>query len=300
MNSYQIATAEQPYFSDATIFANSASLTRAFVMQDYEIGMHAQEFFEINIITRGHGIHYIEHNLLPAECGDVFILPPNIQHGYTGGAGFNVAHLLISNQFMKKYLSELQTLPAFYLLFNAEPLIRQTNKQPLFLSLSGEDFEKTKTIFQQINQLTEIHSAATFIQSNALSIILISILCSSYAEQFNTTDILKEDEAFMQALAFIHERFDEKINISTLASIAKLSRSSFIRRFHEVCHMPPATYLRKVRIDAAAHMLTNTNLSISEIALRVGFYDTSHFVRSFIRDKNCSPNQYRKKVDVLC
>ena len=58
-------------------------------MKDYEIGMHEQEFYEINLITKGEGMHYIDDSRIKAEVGDVFIIPPKISHGYLGGKDFD-------------------------------------------------------------------------------------------------------------------------------------------------------------------------------------------------------------------
>jgi len=106
------------YYKSERIFKSEVDLIHTFVMKNYEIGMHMQDFFEINIITRGEGKHYIEDKCIPASLGDVFIIPPNVSHGYTGGEGFDSFHVLINDKFIKKYISDLQILPSFFTIFS--------------------------------------------------------------------------------------------------------------------------------------------------------------------------------------
>ena len=84
------------YYTHSDFFNHSSDLVHAFLMKDYDIGMHEQEFFEINIISRGSGFHYINNNAINANEGDVFIIPPKISHGYVGGEGFDVFHVIMS------------------------------------------------------------------------------------------------------------------------------------------------------------------------------------------------------------
>ena len=56
--------------------------------------MHEQDFYEINIIVKGTGMHYINDNKVLAKVGDVFILPPRVPRGYYDNEGFDVYHLL--------------------------------------------------------------------------------------------------------------------------------------------------------------------------------------------------------------
>ena len=75
----------------------------------------------------------------------------------------------------------------------------------------------------------------------------------------------------------IHERYYDKLTIADLAKATKLSRSLFIKKFKQICGLPPLEYITVKRIEAAEQMLLNTNLSIMDIAIKCGFYDSSHF-----------------------
>ena len=56
----------------------------------------------------------------------------------------------------------------------------------------------------------------------------------------------------------------------------------------------PYEYLLRVRITAARTLLESTDRTIADIACETGFYDHSHFTRTFKRLIGASPGQYRK------
>ena len=95
-------------------------------------------------------------------------------------------------------------------------------------------------------------------------------------------------------IEYIHKNFNQPIELSDLAQEAKLSVSQFVRRFSEVFNQSPIRFLIHYRVYQASHMLVKRDYSISEIALKVGFYDHSHFSKEFKKIFTMSPGSYRK------
>ena len=77
------------YYTDAFEPSNRG-LIQSFIHFNYNIGMHTHDFWELNIVLNGTGGHYIGKNRFEIKAGDVFIIPPNIQHGYFNLSGLNV------------------------------------------------------------------------------------------------------------------------------------------------------------------------------------------------------------------
>ena len=296
MNFLKLGNHNHYYYTHSEFFINSYDLVHAFLMADYHIGMHQQEFFEINIISRGKGTHYINNNLVEANEGDVFIIPPHISHGYDGGKGFDVFHLILNDAFMHKYTADLQQLPYFYKLFGVEPLMRGKTAYPLHLTLSIEELNSTLDILSKITRYTNhANTTESLIRSN-LAMASIALLCNAYAINNPNSDISQSEEhALMDSISYIHERYYEKITIETLMQIAHMSRTSYIKKFKDICKMSPAAYITKIRIESAAVMLLNTSLSVSEIAYKTGFYDSSHLTKSFESYYFMTPIEYKKK-----
>lgn len=83
------------------------------------------------------------------------------------------------------------------------------------------------------------------------------------------------------------------LGTALLAQKAALSVSQFNRQFRKRFHSTPRAYLANVRLNAACHFLVTTELSMSEIANRTGFYDQSHFTNQFVKVYGTPPSKYR-------
>lgn len=289
-----------PYFTNEDDFPKPLMIVNGFSFKDTLVGMHAQEFTEINIVLGGSGVHYIKNRRLSAKTGDVFFILPDYTHGYMGDQDFEVYNVTIHKRFIDKYLTDLQALPAFSILFQAEPLLRTSNAAPLHLTLSEQQLSSLYFLLQEIKQHSCPDTYTEALICNNLVVVLIARLCAHYVENVGNQDHKKQkgDKAFLNALSLIHENYRDNISVDDLAEVAHLSRSALVRRFHEVCNMSPHKYLIKRRIEAATHYLENTDLPLAEIAENAGFYDTAHFTRIFKAATGVSPVSYRKNVHI--
>ena len=80
-----------------------------------------------------------------------------------------------------------------------------------------------------------------------------------------------------------------------MAKACGLSLSAFERHFKKSFHLTPIQYLNRYRIQQACSALSQSDEPISAIAMDCGFYDQSHFTRSFLRVLHTTPAAYRKR-----
>ena len=94
-------------------------------------------------------------------------------------------------------------------------------------------------------------------------------------------------------LSYINSHYAEKISLKAIADSASISERECIRCFKKYMNLTPFKYLLEYRIDIAANLLLNSDLSITEIALQSGF-DTSSYVSKTCKEfMQCSPKSYR-------
>lgn len=98
---------------------------------------------------------------------------------------------------------------------------------------------------------------------------------------------------FSKVLDHIHKHYGDVLSLSELAARACVSQSQLERRFRQLLGTSPGEYILRVRVSASRALLETTDRTIADIALAVGFYDHSHFTRTFRRMMSCSPKQYR-------
>jgi len=87
--------------------------------------------------------------------------------------------------------------------------------------------------------------------------------------------------------------YELPLSTEALAQRMGLSDSQFRRQFSRKFGISPRSYLTKVRLAAACRLLVMTDLPLSDIALRTGFYDHSHFSNSFSNRYGLPPSKYR-------
>jgi AraC-like DNA-binding protein len=100
---------------------------------------------------------------------------------------------------------------------------------------------------------------------------------------------------FSSVIAFIHKNYPQSIHVDELAKLSKTSPRQLERRFIKIFGINISVYILRTRINAAIEHLEHTNRTVSDIAQSVGFYDHSHFIRTFKRLRGCSPKQYRER-----
>lgn len=84
--------------------------------------------------------------------------------------------------------------------------------------------------------------------------------------------------------------------LGKMAESVNLSPPYFCYLFKTITGVPPAKYLKSLRMEQAATLLTTTFLSVKEIVRRVGLTDESHFVRDFKRFYGLTPSEYRNSA----
>jgi AraC-like DNA-binding protein len=108
-----------------------------------------------------------------------------------------------------------------------------------------------------------------------------------------------EDPGLARALDEILSRPEHPHSLHSLADAAHMSRSVFARRFHECFDRTPMEYLRDVRLRRAAKLLERGELSVSEVAARVGFRSRSYFSRAFHERFGRSPAEFRVSTEAV-
>ena len=98
------------------------------------------------------------------------------------------------------------------------------------------------------------------------------------------------------ALEHAVRHYRKSVSIPDMARRAGLSTSQLQREFRRLFRMSPSEYLMRLRLQLARRQLTESNAAIGSIAASCGFYDQSHFTRSFKKYIGLTPLAYRRQV----
>lgn len=107
---------------------------------------------------------------------------------------------------------------------------------------------------------------------------------------------LYEKSYMSSLLAYINEHYNEKLSLTSLASMFYISRTKLARDFNNVVQMSVGDYIMCIRLKKAQEKL-NKGVSIAEVAKHCGFVSTSYFVQMFKKQFNKTPLHYVKQAD---
>ncbi|NUP05319.1 MAG: AraC family transcriptional regulator [Polyangiaceae bacterium] len=104
------------------------------------------------------------------------------------------------------------------------------------------------------------------------------------------------DPAIAKALSLIHQAPQSSWSVEGLAHEVSQSRATFARRFTELVGETPVAYLCRWRMCIAAKLLLETELSLEEIAPRVGYETAAAFSKAFRRSHSSAPGRFRAEA----
>jgi LacI family transcriptional regulator len=112
----------------------------------------------------------------------------------------------------------------------------------------------------------------------------------------SSTDMFASADAYVaEALTYIHKNIDRNLVVDQVVKEVPLSRRALEKRFLQITGQPVYKYITKVRMEKLAQKLLDTDQSVFEIAVDLGFQDSKNLARQFKQMTGYAPGEYRKK-----
>jgi AraC-like DNA-binding protein len=104
----------------------------------------------------------------------------------------------------------------------------------------------------------------------------------------------EQNRRLLRARDAMDRDYARPLDIAALARIAIVSEAHFIRTFRDTFGETPHRYLQRRRVERAMMLLRETDSSVTEISLDVGFTSLGTFSRTFRAIVGASPSEYRR------
>lgn len=104
------------------------------------------------------------------------------------------------------------------------------------------------------------------------------------------------DFSFYHILEYIDTHSGEPLEIHELAEMCHMSYSHFAKLFRENYGRSCKEYITYIRLNKAQDLLFHTDYDLNFIAQETGFFDCSHFIRTYKKWKGITPKQERLKL----
>ncbi len=259
---------------------------------DHSLPMHSHaDFFELTIVLDGTANHIINDEQHFIKKGDVFGVNSSTPHAYSECSNFRICNIMFRPETFFLPFNDLKHCPGFHSLFVLEPNLIAEQGFKSRLRLNIDDFEKAEKLIDRTIQ--EYYSCQPGFVSTvtAYFIELVSFLIRRYDNNIENDKIA----TFAKAVAFIEQNFTEKITVEEIALNAGLSVRHFQRQFKNTYLITPKEYILILRMQKAMSLLSGTKDSITDIAYKCGYEDSSLFARRFKSHTGISPRQYREQ-----
>lgn len=107
-------------------------------------------------------------------------------------------------------------------------------------------------------------------------------------------------ESVLEVVRYLDENFAHEIRQEQLVRLASMSATKLKNLFRNFTGCSITDYILSKKTDQASHLLADTDLSVEEIAKRVGFHTVAGFSASFRKKTGLPPSEYRKQIAFHC
>lgn len=250
---------------------------------------HTHDFHELLIIFSGRGIHRLEGSEWSVGRGDIFVIPPGKRHDFPRLEKLELLNVMFDPEEMGSRWDRLRNSTGFIGLFQVEPLLRGS-RETVPLRLPPEDLSFVKDLTRELSEAFREYD-------NPLTDSLLHALCHYLSRRFDDMARKERDTELYplaRGAAFLRTHWsDPDVSVEQAAVRAGLSRRHFTRLFSGAYGKGPHRFLLDLRLERAARLLIETELTVTETAFACGFNDGNYFSRVFSRHWGCPPREWR-------
>src|SRR5690606_12158104 len=123
---------------------------------------------------------------------------------------------------------------------------------------------------------------------------LQKVLEKKISVETSAVDIVSADDKLIQdAIKIVEANLEEtELSVEMLSKELGMSRANLYKRMVALTGQSPVAFIRKIRLQRAAQYLEKSQLTVSEIAYKVGFNSTKYFTKYFKKEFNMLPSAY--------
>lgn len=202
------------------------------------------------------------------RSGDYIIIPPNTPYTYARAGN--------------------STMRYFWVHFTGSEVSNIIKRYELRLYPEFNSISDGSEIISSMRRFTDACTSEELYKDSELSILFERILL-----RLARKSAAKYTLPLKKSISYINAFYNTELKIPLLAKMEGLSISRYSAVFKGTMGMTPCDYIIKTRLAFAFELLSNTDLSIKEISVLVGYEDAHFFSRIFRKKVGISPREYR-------
>lgn len=278
---------------DLSLTSNASFLIKEEIASQFAGPFHYHHDYEFAYIVKGYGKFYGGDQVLNFKAGDVFLFGIGFPHYFINDQSFietgELAHSIVI-QFSADFLGhDFYVKPEFKAV---KELLKKSNKGLVFLHQT----EELKNYIYQITKLSGLKALITLLQ-------LLEIVSSLPTENYsfissdtfqNSVRTNQNEERLESVYQYVLEKFKEDVSTKEAAAIAFMNEAAFCRYFKRRTGKTLSQFTNHVRVTHAIFLLSENEISVSNVCFESGFDNLSYFNRQFKSIVGKTPLDYRK------
>lgn len=157
----------------------------------------------------------------------------------------------------------------------------------------GADPYALELFRRTLDILEEGYTYLRLIQASHALSYLLGILLGCARAQVQPTGAPRHMARIARSIAYAREHLTRPLTVAELAAVAKFSIPYFHTLFRQQTGFAPMDYIIRLRLHRACQLLEETDQTIRQVALQVGYADPLYFSRIFRSIHDISPSEYR-------
>lgn len=250
------------------------------------LGFHMHENLEITLITEGRMLYIVDGCCLEAAAGDTVFFGSYIPHAWIPdrSASVNVIELTFKTDFTEQFrISDSPTVP------------RLAVGKLKFLHLpagASNTADRVRTIAAELSRRDFGYQFAAALESN---LILLDLLRQTGT--FSQRSVPEQNTVIRTARDYIAAHLSENPSLTEIAKASFVTPHHLSYLFKKQVGIGIADYMNQQKILRTAELLSESELSILDIALQSGFTSKSNFYRVFKEYYGITPQQMRDALN---
>lgn len=260
-----------------------------------------------HLVTAGEMVLEVDDERLTMRAGDIVLVPHGTGHHLLDAPGrpvvplFDLPRLEIGDRYERMRIdgpgarTELVCGAVSFTGLGVARLVRSL--PPVLQADRADDAAWMRAAFDVIGAESRRPRPGSDVVTARLADILVVQVVRSWLESATPDSgwVAGLRDPFLgRALAAFHAAPAAPWSLSSLAAEAGMSRSAFAARFRELLGEPPMSYVTAWRMDVAARLVRERELSLARVAERVGYQSEAAFNRAFRRSHGMTPGAFAR------
>lgn len=250
---------------------------------------HWHDEAEFTRITEGTCTYHVGPDTFEASVGDLLFLPPTVLHSISVTSDIKMVSetFVFHMNFLGAGSADICSIR--YLM----PITSRSMILPYIIKKEHPAYEDLLSLFCKINNVYDAGLPGYELMLKSLFLQVITLLLPYAGETSDRPQLETEHTAKLKlVLEFIDGHYTEELSIPQLARICYFSEYHFMRFFKKYVGISCIEYIKNRRLDHAASLLMQGDISIMDAALSSGFTNLSYFYREFRKKYNMTPKKF--------